>query len=92
MPSLPVSRRRALVLQHGFSPIASDVRSRAAAIIRERQPALANDLAGVIATGAQLALWWMAERPLLETLFRDARLTAAIVMGPASAQASLAGS
>jgi len=39
--------------------------------------------AGVIATGAQLALWWMAERPLLETLFRDARLTAAIVMGPA---------
>ena len=37
--------------------------------------------AGVIATVAQLALWWLAEIPLLETLFRDARLTAALVMG-----------
>lgn len=39
--------------------------------------------AGVIATVAQLILWWLAEMPLLETLFRDARLTAALVMGPA---------
>lgn len=38
--------------------------------------------AGVIATGAQLVFWWMAGRPVLETLFRDARLTAAIAMGP----------
>jgi len=38
--------------------------------------------AGTIATGAQLALWWLADRPVLETLVRDARLTAAIVMGP----------
>jgi len=37
--------------------------------------------AGVIATVAQLALWWLADMPLLETLFRDARLTAALVMG-----------
>ncbi len=37
--------------------------------------------AGVIATVAQLALWWMAEMPLPETLFRDVRLTAALVMG-----------
>jgi uncharacterized membrane protein YagU involved in acid resistance len=37
--------------------------------------------AGVIATLAQLALWWLAEMPLPETLFRDARLTAALAMG-----------
>lgn len=39
--------------------------------------------AGVIAKVAQLALWWLAGMPLPETLFRDARLTAALVMGPA---------
>jgi hypothetical protein len=39
--------------------------------------------AGVIATVAQLFLWWLSEMPLLETLFRDTRLTAALVMGPA---------
>lgn len=38
--------------------------------------------AGVIATGAQIMFWWMAGRPVLETLLRDARLTAAIAMGP----------
>lgn len=37
--------------------------------------------AGVIATLAQLALWWLAEMPLPDTLFRDARLTAALAMG-----------
>ena len=37
--------------------------------------------AGVIATAAQLALWWLAAMPVLETLLRDARLTAAVVMG-----------
>jgi len=42
---------------------------------------LAGVAAGVIATAAQLALWWLAGMPLLETLFRDAGLTAAIVMG-----------
>lgn len=39
--------------------------------------------AGVIATVAQLALWWLAGMPLPETLFRDARLTAALLMGSA---------
>lgn len=39
--------------------------------------------AGAIAAVAQLALWWLAEMPLPETLFRDARLTAALVMGSA---------
>lgn len=37
--------------------------------------------AGVIATVAQIAMWWLAGMPLPETLFRDARLTAALVMG-----------
>lgn len=39
--------------------------------------------AGVVATVAQLGLWWLAGMPLLETLFRDARLTAALLMGTA---------
>ena len=38
-------------------------------------------VAGIAATVAQLTLWWLAQRPLLETLLRDARLTAALVMG-----------
>lgn len=37
--------------------------------------------AGVIATAAQLAMWWLAGMPLMETLFRDARLTAALLLG-----------
>jgi hypothetical protein len=37
--------------------------------------------AAVIATGAQLIFWWLAGMPVLETLFRDARLTAALTMG-----------
>jgi len=37
--------------------------------------------AGVIATVAQIAMWWLAGMPIPETLFRDARLTAALVMG-----------
>ncbi len=41
----------------------------------------AGFVAGVISTVAQLALWWLAEMPLPETLFRDARLAAAMVMG-----------
>ncbi|HEX5803849.1 MAG TPA: SRPBCC family protein [Azospira sp.] len=37
--------------------------------------------AGVVATIAQLLLWWLAGMPVLDTLLRDARLTAALVMG-----------
>lgn len=37
--------------------------------------------AGTIATAAQLVLWWLADIPLVETLLRDARLTAALLMG-----------
>jgi len=39
--------------------------------------------AGTLATVAQIALWRLAGMPVLETLFRDARLTAALLMGPA---------
>lgn len=38
--------------------------------------------AGVLATVVQLMLRWLAETPLIDTLFRDARLTAALIMGP----------
>ncbi|MES1982962.1 MAG: sodium:proline symporter [Pseudomonadota bacterium] len=37
--------------------------------------------AGVVATLVQLILWYANMSPLPETLFRDMRLTAAIVMG-----------
>jgi hypothetical protein len=42
---------------------------------------LAGIAAGTVATVAQLALWWLTAVPVLETLLRDARLTAAIAMG-----------
>lgn len=37
--------------------------------------------AGVLATAAQIALWWILQDDLPGILYRDARLTAAIVMG-----------
>ena len=40
--------------------------------------------AGVIATALEIALWWLSAIPVPEMLFRDTRLTAAIVMGPAA--------
>lgn len=43
---------------------------------------LAGVAAGTLATAAQMLLWWLTATPVLETLLRDARLTAAIVMGP----------
>jgi hypothetical protein len=49
--------------------------------IHWRSAALAGIAAGVVATVAQIALWWAASEPLPAILFRDARLTAAIVMG-----------
>jgi hypothetical protein len=47
-----------------------------------RATVVAGICAGVIATAVQLILWWIAHYPLPETLYRDARLTAAMVMGP----------
>lgn len=44
---------------------------------------LSGLFAGTVATLAQLLLWWLAAVPLPEVLYRDTRLTAAIVL-PAS--------
>lgn len=43
--------------------------------------ACAGVIAGTVATFAQMLLWWFDGTPVIETLLRDARLTAAIVMG-----------
>lgn len=45
------------------------------------QAALAGLVAGTVATAVQMVLWWLSATPVLDTLLRDARLTAAIVMG-----------
>lgn len=37
--------------------------------------------AGTIASLVQLLLWWLCDIPLRETIFRDIRLTAALIMG-----------
>lgn len=39
-------------------------------------------IAGTLATFAQMLLWWLDGTPIIDTLLRDARLTAAVVMGP----------
>jgi hypothetical protein len=44
---------------------------------------LAGVFAGTAATIAQMLLWWLEATPVVETLLRDARLTAAIVLGRA---------
>jgi hypothetical protein len=49
--------------------------------IHWRSAALAGIAAGVISTVAEIALWMVWSEPLPAILFRDARLTAAIVMG-----------
>lgn len=41
----------------------------------------AGIVAGTVATGAQMVLWWIFTDDLPEILYRDARLTAAILMG-----------
>ena len=44
--------------------------------------AAAGIIAGVVATGAQLVLWWIFTDALPSIFYRDARLTAAMLMGP----------
>lgn len=44
---------------------------------------VAGVFAGTVATAAQMLLWWADAAPVFDTLLRDARLTAAIVMGSA---------
>ena len=43
---------------------------------------LAGVAAGVLATLVEVLLWWACSIPVEETLLRDARLAAAIVVGP----------
>lgn len=57
------------------------VRSLQRGVIDPLMAIVAGLAAGTIATLAQLASWWLAGMPLAETLFRDARLTAALVLG-----------
>ena len=45
------------------------------------QAAVAAIFAGTVATGVQVLLWVLSATPVFETLLRDARLTAAIIMG-----------
>ena len=45
------------------------------------QAAFAGLVAGTFATAVQMLLWVFSATPVFETLLRDARLTAAIVMG-----------
>jgi hypothetical protein len=42
---------------------------------------VAGVVAGTVSTAVQMLIWWLDAAPVLETLLRDARLTAAIVMG-----------
>ncbi|MBD5802458.1 hypothetical protein AZOA_18860 [Azoarcus sp. Aa7] len=50
-------------------------------MIRLHAAAGAGIIAGTGATIAQMLLWWFDGTPVIDTLLRDARLTAAIVMG-----------
>jgi hypothetical protein len=49
-----------------------------------RVATLAGVFAGTLATAVQMLLWWLEGTPVVATLLRDARLTAAIVMGEAA--------
>lgn len=45
------------------------------------QAAVAGLFAGTVATLAQMLLWWLGGTDVFDTLLRDARLAAAIIMG-----------
>ncbi len=62
--------------------IAVPVSKRASPDFHWPDAALAGIVAGVVATVFQVGCWWLAGEPAVALLFRDARLTAAIVMGP----------
>jgi hypothetical protein len=62
--------------------IAVPVSKRASPDFHWPGAALAGIVAGVVATVFQVGCWGLAGQPPAALLFRDARLTAAIVMGP----------
>ena len=79
-----------LLSQENIDLMANDVQPKAMpGALRERGSIntglllFAGLTAGIIATVVQMALWWLTQIPVFETLFRDARLTAALVMGNA---------
>ena len=61
-------------------PLADPLKSEMSNI-HWRSAVLAGIAAGVVATVFQISLWWVAAEPLPAIFFRDARFTAAIVMG-----------
>lgn len=80
--------KTSLLSQDNFDLMTNDAEPKAATSplreggsINSRLLLLVGLTAGIIATLFQMALWWLTEMPVFETLFRDARLTAAIVMG-----------
>lgn len=80
--------RASLVSQKSIDLMASVVPPKALAMhqhggVNPLMLLISGILAGTIATIAQMVLWWLANMPILETLFRDARLTAALIMGVA---------
>ncbi|MDP1525579.1 MAG: SRPBCC family protein [Rhodocyclaceae bacterium] len=87
------TRNHALAMQRGGEGLAARLGARllglehgelAAPAVRapDALAALAAGLlAGVLATVVQMILWWLASMPVVETLWRDTQLTAAIVLG-----------
>jgi hypothetical protein len=60
----------------------TDLGAASAPVFNQRWAGVTAGLfAGVVATAVQMLLWWLLARPVFETLLRDARLTAAIVIG-----------
>lgn len=90
------THNHALAMRHGGEGLARRLNARFIGLecrdlgaadarpVSRRWAALAAGLlAGVIATLVQMVLWWLADVPVLDTLLRDTRLTAAMTMGPA---------
>lgn len=87
------TRNHALAMQRGGEGLAARLGARLLAVEhgelavpapRAHDPLAALGaglLAGVLATLVQIMLWWLAALPVMETLWRDTRLTAAIVLG-----------
>lgn len=51
--------------------------------VNRRAACGAGFIAGIVATGVQMILWWSASQPPIAMLLRDSRLAAAIVLGRA---------
>ena len=66
------------MVEHSLSPSPVNAKS-----LNSRAAIVAGVIAGTIATAAQVVLWWLfLEDALPWILYRDSRLTAAMLMGP----------